>query len=122
MQPSGMAVLLTQPDMVIGRHSESDVRLPLPDVSRKHCRFLFADGSWQVVDLDSLNGVFVNGVRVCRMLLHHGDMVRIASFVFEVQLPGHGNSKPLGTHDIESSLEPLPLPRQDDIRQQRKAS
>src|SRR5229473_2849513 len=60
LQPNGPVLELTRPDTLMGRHSEADVRLPLPDVSRRHCRFLFADGAWQIFDLDSLNGVFVN--------------------------------------------------------------
>jgi pSer/pThr/pTyr-binding forkhead associated (FHA) protein len=80
--------------MLIGRHSEADLRLPLPDVSRHHCRFMFADGAWQVVDLDSLNGVIVNGQRVKRATLQHRDSVVIGSFRFEVELSSNANSSP----------------------------
>src|SRR5438128_1985002 len=59
-QPGGLCIELTKPDMLIGRHSEADVRLALPDVSRRHCRFVFAQGQWQVIDLNSLNGIYVN--------------------------------------------------------------
>src|SRR5262245_40204368 len=62
--PSGMTVDLARPDVLVGRHSEADVRLPLPDVSRRHCRFVYAAGRWQVIDLNSLNGVYVNGEKV----------------------------------------------------------
>src|SRR4051812_10993697 len=47
LQSGGLILQFTRPDMVLGRHSEADVRLPLPDVSRKHCRFLHAQGLWQ---------------------------------------------------------------------------
>src|SRR6266436_2874985 len=49
MQPNGMAVELMRPNMLLGRHSTADLRLPLPDVSRRHCRFLYQDGVWQVL-------------------------------------------------------------------------
>src|SRR5262245_16447510 len=62
--PSSMTVELTKPDQLMGRHSSADIRLPLADVSRKHCQFFFADAGWRVRDLDSLNGVFVNNQRV----------------------------------------------------------
>src|SRR5215475_6553132 len=61
MRPGGVAVELTRPDMLLGRHSEADIRLPLPDVSRRHCRIVLHDGQWHIFDLDSLNGIFVNG-------------------------------------------------------------
>ena len=51
LKTSGAAVDLTRPDMVLGRHSQADVRLPLPDVSRRHCRFYFLEGAWHVQDL-----------------------------------------------------------------------
>ena len=86
LQPNGVTVELTRPDMLLGRHSTADLRLPLPDVSRKHCRFSFADGTWQVSDLNSLNGVYVNDERVGQAVLRHHDMVRIGGFLFQVDL------------------------------------
>src|SRR5581483_9961191 len=80
LQPSGAAVELTQPDVLFGRHSQADVRLPLPDVSRRHCRFLFGQGVWQVIDLNSLNGVFLNGEPVRQATLRPGDLIRIGGF------------------------------------------
>jgi pSer/pThr/pTyr-binding forkhead associated (FHA) protein len=88
LQPSGASVELTQPDMLIGRHSQADVRLPLPDVSRRHCRFFFGQGVWQVLDLNSLNGVFVNGAAIRQSVVQHGDLIRIGGFTFAVDLTG----------------------------------
>ncbi|MBL8793196.1 MAG: FHA domain-containing protein [Planctomycetia bacterium] len=85
--PTGMNLELTKPDQVLGRHSTADIRLPLADISRKHCRFIFADGCWQIIDLDSLNGVFVNNQRVHRAILRQGDRIRLGGFTFEVRLP-----------------------------------
>ena len=70
-----------------GRHSEADLRMPLPDVSRRHCRFVHSQAGWELIDLGSLNGVYVNGARVERAMLHPGDSVRICSLEFEVETP-----------------------------------
>ena len=86
LRPGGAFVDCTRPDLVIGRHSAADVRLPLPDVSRRHCRLVCADGAWQLIDLDSLNGVHVNGERVRQAVLRHHDQIRIGGFTFEVEL------------------------------------
>ena len=86
LQPSGASVKLTQPDMLIGRHSLADVRLPLPDVSRRHCRFLFGQGYWQIIDLNSLNGVFLNGEPIRQATVRNGDLIRIGGFTFTVDL------------------------------------
>ena len=81
-----MTVELRRPDMVLGRHSSADVRLPLPDVSRRHCRFAYQSNDWQVVDLQSLNGVYVNGERVEQAVLHDGDSLGIGGFHFKVEI------------------------------------
>jgi hypothetical protein len=86
LRPSGYSIELTRPDMVLGRHSEADIRLPLPDVSRRHCRFAFLDGLWQAFDLNSLNGTHVNGQPIKQIVLKHGDTLRMGGFTFEVQL------------------------------------
>jgi pSer/pThr/pTyr-binding forkhead associated (FHA) protein len=86
LQPSGATVELTQPDVLIGRHSLADVRLPLPDVSRRHCRCLFGQGFWQVIDLNSLNGVFLNGEPIRQATVRNGDLLRIGGFTFAVDL------------------------------------
>jgi pSer/pThr/pTyr-binding forkhead associated (FHA) protein len=85
LHPGGHALDLTSPDMVLGRHSDADLRLPLPDVSRRHCRFVFSDAGWELVDLGSLNGVYVNGARVGRTLLYPGDQIRIGGLEFDVE-------------------------------------
>jgi pSer/pThr/pTyr-binding forkhead associated (FHA) protein len=101
LTPGRSIVELTRSGLVFGRHSAADVRLPLPDVSRRHCRFVWKDGRWQVIDLDSLNGVYVNGVLVRQADLSDGDTVRIGGFVFEVDLHSDDRTVALGgtNHD-----------------------
>ena len=65
-------------DMVLGRTSTSAV--PLPDeqrgVSRQHARIgQDPAGVWQIEDLKSRNGTFLNGNPVERAQLHHGDVI-----------------------------------------------
>ncbi len=84
--PSGWSVTLDRLDVIIGRHSSADIRLPLPDVSRRHCRFLWLHDGWQVVDLGSLNGIKVNDEAVQHAGLKAGDTLRIGGFTFRVEL------------------------------------
>jgi pSer/pThr/pTyr-binding forkhead associated (FHA) protein len=86
LQPGGLSVELAKPDMVIGRHSTADIRLCLPDVSRKHCRCVYQDRRWKVIDLGSLNGTVVNGQPRQEAFLRQGDKVRIGSLTFAVDL------------------------------------
>jgi pSer/pThr/pTyr-binding forkhead associated (FHA) protein len=100
LQPGGAIIELTQPDMLIGRHSLADIRLPLPDVSRRHCRFLFGQGVWQVIDLNSLNGVYLNGGPIRQATLQQGDLLRIGGFTFAVDLPAQREASVAPEADI----------------------
>jgi pSer/pThr/pTyr-binding forkhead associated (FHA) protein len=105
LQPGGASIDVNQPSMLVGRHTDCDVRLPLPDVSRRHCRLQFADGGWQVVDLGSLNGIQVNGKQVPQAPLVQGDLLRIGSFTFTVELaPAQG---PASSDHVQSILQTL---------------
>lgn len=95
LYPNGGAVELKKPDLVVGRHSGADVRLILPDVSRRHCRFTFTADGWRVTDLGSTNGVFVNGEKIAETRLRPRDLIRIGSYVFEVD-PRPGSCGPAG--------------------------
>lgn len=85
LQPTGLTFKLDRPRLVVGRHSTADVRLPLPDVSRFHCRFEFENGAWRVIDLNSMNGVYLNGARVTQSDIHPGDQIRLGGFTFVVE-------------------------------------
>lgn len=66
----------------IGRSPDASVMLDEPEVSRIHAR-LSRDGSdgFVIEDLQSKNGVSVNGVRVQRRVLAFGDRIRVGPSV-----------------------------------------
>jgi pSer/pThr/pTyr-binding forkhead associated (FHA) protein len=76
---------VTRPEVAVGRHRSCDVHLPLPDVSRRHCKLLFQAGKWWVNDCGSLNGVFVNDSMVDSRALLPGDRLSVGGFTFVVQ-------------------------------------
>lgn len=73
---------------VIGRREDCDLRIPLGDVSRKHCRFVVEDDQLRVEDLGSSNGTFHNGVRVQEAVVNAGDTVSVGPVSFVVQIDG----------------------------------
>jgi adenylate cyclase len=81
----GDPIPLLQPKLVVGRRSTCDIVLTFPNISSEHCEFQFLNGYWQVRDLNSRNGVKVNGERVDIKFLHPGDEVSIAKNHFEIQ-------------------------------------
>ena len=71
-------------EAVVGRHVDADLRLPSPEISRRHCRLYYGEGFWRVQDLQSLNGVYVNEEKVVEAALYNGDLLRLGDFVFRV--------------------------------------
>ncbi len=70
-----------------GRDLQSDLSLVHHQISRQHTRFEPEEGGWIVRDLGSANGTFVNGVRVDKHRLAHGDTIDIGpvKLVFQEQ-------------------------------------
>jgi hypothetical protein len=64
---------------VIGRSREADIRLSDPNVSRKHAELRNENGAYWVIDLESTNGLEVNGRRVQRAKLASGDVIAMGS-------------------------------------------
>jgi hypothetical protein len=80
---------VTKPVTVLGRSAGCDVRLGDPNVSRRHAELRQQGTAYWIVDLDSTNGVEVNGARVERAKLDHGDTVTLgeSELVFTRELP-----------------------------------
>ena len=61
----------------VGRDSSNHLCLRDRAVSRRHFAISKNDAAFQLVDLESHNGTFVNGIPVRRKLLTHGDTIRV---------------------------------------------
>jgi pSer/pThr/pTyr-binding forkhead associated (FHA) protein len=66
----------------IGRGFDNDMVLEDRTVSRNHAEVRFEHGDFHLVDLDSTNGVRVNGRRIKRHVLRPGDRVHFGSVEF----------------------------------------
>ncbi len=64
----------------IGRHPGSSLFLDDVTVSRNHAVIEHADGTYEIADLASLNGTYVNRQRIERTRLRDGDEVQIGKF------------------------------------------
>jgi hypothetical protein len=80
---------ITSPKVVLGRSREADVRVADVNVSRKHAELRQEGTAYWIVDLDSTNGVEVNGKRVDRARLRDGDRITLGAteIVFGRALP-----------------------------------
>jgi serine/threonine protein kinase len=62
---------------LLGRHADAAYSLKDPRISRFHCDIQSEDGKVTVVDQGGSGGVMVNGVKVARVALKHGDVVQV---------------------------------------------
>ena len=66
--------------LVIGRAEGVDIRLEDAAVSKQHASIEVMGVDHILLDLESSNGTFMNGTRVMRHLLRHGDAIDILGF------------------------------------------
>jgi pSer/pThr/pTyr-binding forkhead associated (FHA) protein/thioredoxin-like negative regulator of GroEL len=88
-------ILLQKDEFVVGRHQEAD--LSIDDgknfISRKHTAFRKVNGKYQVVDMGSGNGTFVNGSKIQGPHnLRNKDIVKVG--YYSIQFMG-GDSGPV---------------------------
>ena len=67
--------LVVAAEVVIGRASTADLVLASQHVSRSHAKLLVNTSGYVLQDLESSYGTFVNGERVSRHALRHGDRI-----------------------------------------------
>jgi Protein of unknown function (DUF3662)/FHA domain len=79
--------VLEGPRATIGRSKSAECVLSDPNVSRRHAELRRSDsGDWQIVDLDSTNGIKVNGRRVASTRLSPGDQVTVGTTTFQFDI------------------------------------
>ena len=72
----------------IGRSPDNDLPVDNLAVSNYHARVYVEAGRLVVEDLDSLNGTFVNDLRIERATLHDGDSIHIGKHHIKVDAAG----------------------------------
>lgn len=108
---SGEGYPITAFPFVMGRGNECDLVLNGKGVSRKHAEIVFQSGRFVVNDLDSLNGIKVNGYKVNRVILEEGDSVRLGEVALTFSSSGDvekaaGNAKSVSNTDL-GSVDPF---------------
>ncbi len=74
--------------ILLGRSEHNDVSLASPYLSRHHAAIVGTPEGYYIVDLNSVNGVLLNGLRVDRAVLCDRDLVTLGPFRIKVQIPG----------------------------------
>jgi hypothetical protein len=62
---------------LLGRHADAAYTLKDPRVSRFHCEIQLDGGRVTIIDQGGSGGTLVNGVKIARVALTHGDVVQV---------------------------------------------
>lgn len=76
--------LLDKAELTIGRGEDCDIVIAHSSVSRTHARIVSNGAHWTLIDLDSANGIFVDGARFRSAEIKHGSLVQIGRVRFHV--------------------------------------
>jgi pSer/pThr/pTyr-binding forkhead associated (FHA) protein len=68
--------------VTVGRGQESSIFLDDVTVSRRHAEIVHGDRGYRIRDVGSLNGTYVNRVRVDAVDLRNGDEIQIGKYRF----------------------------------------
>ncbi len=89
---SGKEVKLTNFKCIVGADESSHLIIADKSISPHHCLFLFRDGIWHVIDLNSASGTSVNGKPIKQSKLKPEDVIGIGDF--ELQIKYHVEPMP----------------------------
>lgn len=96
----GDPIPLRKPVLIVGRRPSCDIVLDFPNVSSRHCEMCFMNGYWRVRDLNSSNGVKVNGSRVDEKFVQPGDTIAFGKqHQFEIDYTPDPNAEPIQEAD-----------------------
>jgi pSer/pThr/pTyr-binding forkhead associated (FHA) protein len=92
----GANFILSEEDVSIGREPSNQICVPDVSLSRRHCLISSQGDQFEISDLNSLNGIVINGLPVKRRTLEHGDQIRLGDSLF-LFLVGEGDPPPLSS-------------------------
>src|SRR5262245_36547764 len=96
----GDSIPLIRDTLTMGRSESCDIPMRLPNVSGRHCELNYRDGFWWIRDLNSTNGIKVNGVQVPKKVLLPGDTITIAKRTYTIDY-----TPPEGTRPVDEDEE-----------------
>jgi pSer/pThr/pTyr-binding forkhead associated (FHA) protein len=102
--------------LTIGRDGGSTISVEDEAVAPRHCQIHAANGGFQLTDLGSASGTFVNGIPVRERLLTPGDHIAIGGtlFLFHVEDAAPGNRE-VHLDDAPGLDESARQPRYDEL-------
>ena len=102
--------------LYIGRQVPNQVVIDDPAVSREHAAILPVGNDHILEDLQSANGTFVNGTRIMRHILQHGDVIEFGQYNLRYLNSRASAEADLDRTMIIAGLQGQPILSPDDLR------
>ena len=94
-------------EVTIGRSSKANIKVKDPVVSRLHAKIYRTEDGYEIEDLKSGNGTFLNEKKVTRARLTDGCHIRISGTLFVFQDQSGDTTEPTIQAAIDASEDPL---------------
>ena len=98
--------------MLIGRSRSNDLCLDSPFVSRHHAALVQGDRGYYLSDLNSVNGVFLNGTQVRQTHVGDGDVVTVGPFRLKLrtqdEVSSDSEEKAVTSVLVDTAVMPTP--------------
>ncbi|HEY8209753.1 MAG TPA: FHA domain-containing protein, partial [Myxococcaceae bacterium] len=86
---AGREFALVRTEIRVGRTEDNDVAVDHRSLSRLHAKVVREDsGEWRILDMESANGVSVNGERYAQVSLRSGDVIELGHVKMKFLAPG----------------------------------
>lgn len=115
---SGQQFKLNRTEMILGRTQDCEICLPHRSVSSRHAKIVYDGGIYRILDLDSANGVLVNGEEYSRVDLRRGDTIELGHVRIRYMAPGdvYQPEPDLAMRDDGRTLVDAAAAEEDQIR------
>lgn len=74
--------LLESDEIIVGRSVSANISIDGNGISRQHAAIRKSGPEYTFVDLNSANGVYLNGIKTHSAVLREGDMLQLGDAVF----------------------------------------
>ena len=101
----GQEFLLNKSLVTLGRSTTNDIVLVEGRVSRQHAQIECSEGAVTVTDLQSANGVWLNGEKVLEAVIGPGDKIGISGYILEYLAPSVETGEEATVINTEEELD-----------------
>ena len=97
---SGNRFNLQERVITIGRGQKCDIRILDDEISRRHAELRHEGKGWHITDLNSSNGLYVNGRKVVSQRIALGDQIQLGGTVLRFTSTADSESRKTGAVDL----------------------